>query len=42
MGVGEFIERLDGHLAYYCEGRIKKSLGWLSPNEYRRSLGYTA
>ena len=40
VGVGDFIERLDGHLAYYCEGRIKKSLGWMSPNEYRRSLGY--
>jgi transposase InsO family protein len=36
----EFAERLDAYLKYYCEGRIKKSLGWMSPNEYRRSLGY--
>ena len=24
------------------EGRIKESLGWLSPNQYRRSLGMAA
>lgn len=36
----EFMERLDGYLRYYCEGRAKGSLGWLSPNEYRRRLGY--
>lgn len=38
----EFMERLDAYMEYYCEGRIKESLGWLSPNEYRRSLGYEA
>ena len=36
----EFIERLDAYLRYYCEERIKKSLGWMSPNDYRRSRGY--
>lgn len=38
--VEEFMARLNAYLEYYCERRIKKSLGWLSPNEYRRSLGY--
>ncbi len=32
--------RLEAHLVYYRDGRIKKSLGWLSPMEYRRKLGY--
>ena len=39
---GEFMERLDAYLRYYCEGRPKQSLGWMSPNEYRRSLGLAA
>lgn len=26
------------YLVYYRDGRIKKSLGWLSPMEYRRKL----
>ena len=38
----EFMERLDAYLRYYCESRIKKTLGWMSPNEYRRSKGYAA
>lgn len=40
VGVAKFVERFDGYMRYYREGRIKKSLGWLSPDEYRRSLGY--
>lgn len=28
------------YLVHYRDGRIKKSLGWLSPMEYRRKLGY--
>lgn len=36
----EFMGRLDAYMRYYCEGRIKESLEWMSPNEYRRSLGY--
>lgn len=33
---------LDAYLTYYDEERIKRSLGWLSPNECRRVLGYMA
>ena len=42
VGFGEFAERLDAYLRYYCEGRIKESLGWLSPDEYRRKLGHAS
>ncbi|WP_416378192.1 hypothetical protein, partial [Collinsella aerofaciens] len=34
----EFMGRLEAYLVYYRDGRIKKSLGWLSPTEYRRKL----
>ena len=34
------LSRLEAYLVYYREERIKKSLGWLSPMEYRRKLGY--
>ena len=37
--VDEFIEKLNDYLIWYNEKRIKKSLGYLSPLEYRRSLG---
>ena len=36
----EFMGRLEAYLVYYREERIKKSLGWLSPMEYRWKLGY--
>ena len=36
----EFMGRLEAYLVYYREERMKKSLGWLSPMEYRRKLGY--
>ena len=42
VSLGEFAERLDSYLLYYRSGRIKRSLGWLSPDEYRASLGYAA
>ena len=42
VGANEFIERLDSYLRYYYEERIKKRLGWLSPKEYRQSLGYAS
>ncbi|WP_370514635.1 hypothetical protein [Adlercreutzia sp. ZJ138] len=29
-------------MEFYNGGRIKRSLGWMSPNEYRRSLGLAA
>lgn len=38
----EFIEMLDAHLHWHNEVRIKKSLGWMSPVEYRESLGLAA
>lgn len=38
----EFIELLNGCLCYCNELRLKESLGWMSPNQYRRSLGLAA
>lgn len=35
----EFIAVLDDYIHWYNESRIKESLGWMSPLEYRRSLG---
>lgn len=32
VSLAEFSERLDAYLRYYCSGRIKRSLGWLSPD----------
>ncbi len=42
VGAGEFIERLCAWLEYYNGGRIKESLGWMSPRRYRESLGLAA
>jgi transposase InsO family protein len=33
---------LDRFIVYYNENRIKKSLGWMSPVQYRISLGLAA
>ncbi len=38
----EFIEQLNLWLRYYNEERVKESLGWMSPMEYRKSLGIAA
>ncbi len=38
----EFIDVLNKYLQWYNESRIKKSLGYMSPMEYRRSLGLVA
>lgn len=38
----EFVIKLDGYISYYNNERIKKSLGWLSPNDYRKKFGYAA
>ncbi len=35
----DFINILDAYLRWYNEDRIKESLNWMSPLEYRRSLG---
>lgn len=42
FGMDEFMSMLGEYLVFYNEGRIKKSLGWLSPSDYRRSLGLAA
>ena len=41
VDANESMGRLDAFLHYYFEKRIKKRLGWLSPKEYRLSLGYS-
>lgn len=38
----EFCRMLDAYLRYYNEERPKEKLGWLSPMQYRRSLGLAA
>ena len=38
MTAEEFMGRLEAYLVYYREERINKSLGWVSPMEYRRKL----
>jgi len=37
-----FVAELGAYIEYYNEGRIKQSLGWKSPMQYRRSLGLAA
>lgn len=39
--IAQFIEELDAYIRWYNEKRIKLSLGYLSPIEYRESLGLT-
>ena len=41
MTIEEFSHELDKYLHWYSEKRIKKSLGYLSPVEYKRSLGFS-
>ena len=38
----EFRERLSAYLTHYNETRIKKSLDWMSPVQYRKHLGLAA
>lgn len=38
----QFSLEMEDYIDWYNESRIKKSLGWMSPNEYRRSLGLSA
>jgi transposase InsO family protein/transposase-like protein len=42
VSLHEFIDILDEYLHWYNEKRIKKSLGYLSPLQYRRQLGLVA
>lgn len=37
-----FVSMLDDYIAYYNNERIKQSLGWMSPAEYRKSMGVAA
>jgi transposase InsO family protein len=38
----QFTEELNEYIAWYYDKRIKESLGWMSPNLYRLSLGLVA
>ena len=42
ISISDFIEILNNYLVWYNESRIKQSLGYMSPMEYRRSLGLVA
>ena len=42
VGYEEFRERLAAYLTRYNETRIKKSLDWMSPLQYRKHLGLAA
>ena len=39
--IAQFIEALDAYIRWHNEKRIKSSLGYLSPIEYREHLGLT-
>lgn len=39
VGVDEFMDRVDKYIHWYNERRIKRSLGGMSPVDYRASLG---
>lgn len=40
VSIEEFIDTLNAYLVWYNEKRIKKSLGNMSPKEYRQNLGF--
>lgn len=40
--VEEFIDQLSDYLRWYNEVRIKESLNWMSPMQYRQNLGLVA
>jgi transposase InsO family protein/transposase-like protein len=42
VSVKQFMSMLDDYLSWYNEKRIKKSLGWMSPVEYRLSKSLAA
>ena len=41
VSIEEFVEIIDTYIHWYNEKRIKQSLGFLSPYEYRKIQGYT-
>lgn len=42
VSLDDFASQLDDYMRYYRDGRIKESLGWMSPMQYRKSLGIAA
>lgn len=40
VAADEFMAGLEAYLVYHRDERIRESLGWLSPMEYRGKLGY--
>ena len=42
VDLSEFMEMLDAYPRYYNKTRPKEQLGWMSPMQYRRSLGLAA
>ena len=38
----EFSARLDAYIEWYRGGKLKKSLGWRTIEQYRRDMGYAA
>ena len=41
VSLDDFMATVNNYIHWYNEDRIKESLGWMSPLEYRRSLGLT-
>lgn len=41
VSLDDFMTAVNNYIHWYNEDRIKESLGWMSPLEYRRSLGLT-
>ena len=40
MKADDLIGEIDAYIEWHNERRIKSSLGYMSPMEYRKSLGY--
>ena len=40
VGIVEFLSELDAWMRWFREGRASQALGWLTPDEHRRRLGY--
>ena len=40
--IEEFMDMLDAYLRWYRDVRIKSDLGYMSPRQYRESLGLVA
>ena len=42
VSIDKFTSMLDDYMRYYRDDRIKESLGWKSPMQYRKTLGLAA